>query len=74
MSRSARYNCDVCGVEISAHSAQAVSQESAQIKLCAPGQSRTTYQRIDLCLVCYERFVTFLEIGCAKEDDSDVVA
>ena len=72
MSRYARYICDVCGVEISAHSAQVFSQVSAQIKLCAPGESRTGYQRFDLCLDCYGRFVTFLETGRAEEGVVDV--
>ncbi len=71
MGRSIKYTCDVCGAEISAHSAQAVSQVSAQIKLCAPGESRTGYQRFDLCLDCYGRFVTFLEMGRVEEGESD---
>ena len=71
MSRYARYICDVCGVEISAHSAQVFSQVSAQIKLCAPGESRTGYQRFDLCLNCYGRFVSFLEMGHVEEGAVD---
>lgn len=57
--------CDVCGSEISPYRTK---EESAQIRLFAPNEYRGAGgQRIDLCLMCYERFVTFLESG-AKMD------
>lgn len=70
MSKYVSYICDICGKEIIAHSAQAAASESAQVKLWAPGVYRAgPGQRFDMCLECYERFVTFLERGISIEED-----
>ena len=62
MSKTMSYICDICGVEIIGHSAQAVAGESALIKLWTPGEYRAgPGQRINLCLSCYERFIRFTE-------------
>jgi hypothetical protein len=61
MSKYMSYICDICGKKIVGHSAQVVAGESAQIKLWAPGDYRAgPGQRMDLCLDCYERFVSFM--------------
>lgn len=68
MSRCTTYRCDICGKEIVGHSAQAVHQESAQIKLWAPGVYRAgSGERFDLCMDCYNQFVSFLESGAGKD-------
>ena len=68
MSRKESVICDVCGSEISPYRTK---EESAQIRLFAPNEYRGAGgQRIDLCLVCYEGFVTFLESG-AKMDGKE---
>ena len=65
MSRKESVICDVCGSEISPY---CTKEESAQIRLFAPNEYRGVGgQRIDLCLMCFERFVDFLESG-AKMD------
>ena len=64
MSRCTSYTCDICGKEIVGHSAQAVQQTSAQIRLFIPGAYRSGGgERFDLCMDCYNRFVSFLESG-----------
>ena len=64
MSKSISYACDVCGKEIIGHSAHAVAEQSAQIKIWAPSEYRAgSGQRIDLCLDCYQGLVNFLESG-----------
>lgn len=66
MSRQVSYICDICGREIIGHSAQAASAESARINLWGPGDYRAgPGQRIDLCMTCYDRLVSFLESGGA---------
>lgn len=63
MSKKTSIICDLCGEEIIG-----TRYDSAQIRLFTPGEYRGCGgQRIDLCLMCYERFVTFLESG-AKMD------
>lgn len=70
MSRQVSYICDICGKEIVRPSAQAVHQESAQIKLFAPGVYRSGGgERFDLCMDCYNRFVSFLESGGRGGDE-----
>ena len=68
MSKQMSYICDICGAEIIGHSAQGVAGESALIKLWTPGEYRAgPGQRIDLCLSCYERFISFMESGSNSE-------
>lgn len=63
------YMCDICGAEILGHSAQAISRESALIKLWVPGDYRSgPGQRVDLCLECYEKFINFMESECKDND------
>lgn len=65
MSKKIIVNCDLCGAELPTF---ATKDQSAQIRLCAPGDYRGSGgQRIDLCLSCYERFITFLESGSVSE-------
>lgn len=62
MSKYMSYICDICGAEIVGHSAHAVAEESARLKLWEPGAYRAAPgQNIDLCLDCFNRFVSFLE-------------
>lgn len=62
MSKTMSYICDICGAEISGHSAHAIAEDSALIRLWTPGEYRAgPGQRIDLCMNCYERFVRFME-------------
>lgn len=69
MSRRMSYICDICGREIVGHSAQAVAAVSARICFWGPGEPRTnTGQRMDLCMTCYDRFVSFLENGRNDEE------
>lgn len=64
MSRYTSYTCDICGKEIVRYSAHAAYQELATIKLWAPGVYRYGGgERFDLCMDCYNRFVSFLESG-----------
>ena len=71
MSKHMSYICDICGKEVIGHSAQAISGESAQIKLWGPGDYRAgPGQRIDLCIECYENFVNFLD-GAKMDSESD---
>ena len=59
MSRLTIVKCDRCGCEITSYSPK---DESAKILLNSPGEYRGVGgQRIDLCLNCYEKFVTFLD-------------
>lgn len=67
MSKYMSYMCDICGREITGHSAQAIAGESAQLKLWPPGEYRAgPGQRIDLCVDGFAKFVTFLEGGAAE--------
>lgn len=69
MSRRMSYICDICGTEIKGHSAEAISDKSARIKLWAPGEYRAGGgQQIDLCINCYEGFVNFLETGRSESE------
>ncbi len=69
MSKTMSYICDICGAEIIGHSAQAISGESALIKLWSPGEYRAgPGQRIDLCMRCYERFVRFIESEVQEDE------
>ena len=66
MSRQTVILCDMCGEEVLSWR---IREESAQIKLWAPGEHRSYGgQRIDLCTSCYGKFVDFLDRG-AKVDD-----
>lgn len=59
MSRPEIILCDRCGEEIPTWRGK---QDSAKLHLWRPGQPRGCgEQRIDFCLECYERFVSFLE-------------
>ena len=67
MSKKTVVLCDMCGVEIIG-----TRFESAQIMLFSPGVYRGVGgQRIDMCIVCYEKFVSFLDRG-AKIDGGGV--
>ena len=71
MSKTMSYICDICGTEIIGHSAQAISGESALIKLWIPGEYRAgPGQRIDLCMRCYERFIRFMESEVQEDEDN----
>lgn len=64
MSRRMSYICDICGADITGTSSNAISQESAQIRIWEPGLPRSYGgTRMDLCLRCYEGFVNFLEVS-----------
>ena len=68
MSKQMLYICDICGAEIVGPSAHAIAQDSAQIKLWGPGDYRAgPGQRMDLCLDCFNRFVSFLERGADND-------
>lgn len=68
MSRRMSYICDICGREITGHSAEAIASVSARIQFWGPGDYRSgSGQRMDLCMDCYERFVSFLENGRDEE-------
>ena len=59
MSKQTVVLCDICGAEIIG-----TRFDSAQIMLFSPGVYRGIGgQRIDLCIACYEKFVSFLESG-----------
>jgi hypothetical protein len=65
MSKKISICCDLCGTEIPNF---ATKEQSAQIRLCAPGDYRGSGgQRIDLCLPCYEKFINFIESGGDRE-------
>ena len=69
MRKTMSYICDICGTEIIGHSAQAISGESALIKLWIPGEYRAgPGQRIDLCEKCYEKFINYLESEVQEDD------
>ena len=62
MAQKVEITCDRCGIEILRY--YDIKNASAKIQLWAVGEYRTSGgQRIDLCLECYEKFVTFLEGG-----------
>lgn len=61
MSRRISYNCDICQCEIPRSTR---NNESALIRLFPPGSNKQTgYQTFELCNVCYEKFIDFLENG-----------
>lgn len=71
MSKYMSYICDICGTEIVGHSAHAVAEESARIKLWPPGAYRAgPGQNIDLCQECFNRFVSFLETAKSESEDN----
>lgn len=59
--------CDRCGERIintkgCYNQNYALRDDSAKITLWGVGENRSTFgQRIDLCVHCYQNFVTFLE-------------
>ena len=64
MSKKTIVICDMCGEEIIGN-----RYDSAQIRLFTPGEYRGCGgQRIDMCIRCYEKFVSFLESGESKGD------
>ena len=68
MSRRTTITCDRCGEEIAVNN---LKDESAQIHLNPPREYKGYGgQRIDLCLLCYERFVDFLESGAKMEGEN----
>ena len=65
MSKKTVVICDVCGAEVNG-----TRYDSAQIRLSSPGEYRGTGgQRIDMCIKCYEKFVSFLESGERREGE-----
>lgn len=61
MSKKTCVVCDFCGTDISPFKTK---EESALIRLWPPNDYRTSSgQRIDLCVRCYNNFVSFLESG-----------
>lgn len=61
MSKRTCVVCDICGIDISPFRTK---EESALIRLWPPNDYRTSSgQRIDLCVQCYDNFVSFLEAG-----------
>lgn len=70
MSKKLAYMCDICGIEITGCSANAVMQEMATVRLWPPGEYRAgPGQRIDMCLDCYNRFVNLLDGAKMMEVD-----
>ncbi len=66
MSRKTSILCDRCGIEIPSFQAK---EESAMIKLWAPGDYRASGgQRIDLCMLCYQKLINFLESEVRTDD------
>lgn len=59
MSRITICTCNKCGKEIGSYS---LKDESAKILLNSPGEYRGVGgQRIDLCIECFDKFISFLE-------------
>ena len=61
--------CDVCGAEIIG-----TRFDSAQIRLFNPGDYRGCGgQRIDMCIKCYEKFVSFLDSNAKMDGGNEDV-
>lgn len=70
MSKTVEYRCNVCGRLLKGADERTVKNESAQLRLWAPGEARLgAGQRIDLCTEHFDAFIAFLETGRAKEDE-----
>ena len=69
MSKTVEYRCNVCGKLLKGTDERTVKNESALLRLWAPGETRAgAGQRLDLCLEHFDAFVTFLETGRPRED------
>ena len=72
MSKVVEYRCNVCGKLLKGTDDRTVKNESALLRLWAPGETRAGIgQRFDLCLVHFEAFISFLETGRAREEDAE---
>lgn len=72
MSRRTDVICDRCGEEINGYD---IKISSARIDLWGVGVPRSYGgQRIDLCLKCYDDFISFLEKRSENENTEDSAA
>ena len=72
MSKTVKYECNVCGKELKGTDGRSVKDESAQLHLWGPGEPRgSLFQRFDLCLSCFDGFVAFLETGKPREEGEE---